>query len=196
MTEISHAPRALALIDFWFGPLGSPDRERPRDNWFSTDPDFDAALRERFLGDHEAASAGQCEAWRETPQTCLALILLFDQIPRNLFRGSPRAFVTDALARGCARHAVAHGFDRVLPIVWRWFVYLPFEHSEDLGDQEWSVTLFGALPAEAAGDTLDYARRHRDIIARFGRFPHRNRILGRASSAAEEAFLREPNSAF
>jgi uncharacterized protein (DUF924 family) len=129
------------------------------------------------------------------PDTCLALILLLDQLPRNLFRGSPEAYACDAQARSAARQAVARGFDRTMPSVRRWFVYLPFEHSEELADQEASLALFGALPSSADNDNaLRSVRRHHEIITRFGRFPHRNQILGRPSTAAELEFLKEPDS--
>jgi uncharacterized protein (DUF924 family) len=127
----------------------------------------------------------------------LAAILLLDQLPRNLYRGTAEAFATDAMAREAAQAALARGLDRSLPAVWRQFMYLPFEHSEDLGDQDRSLALFGALARDSAfASTLDYAKRHHAIIARFGRFPHRNRALGRATTPEEEEFLREPGSSF
>lgn len=196
MTKAERA-EATALIDFWFGRPDSAERFKPREIWFKVDPDFDAALRARFQPLQQRAAQGGCAEWREEAEPCLALILLLDQLPRNLYRGRSEAFATDAMARDAARAALAHGFDRSLPTVWRQFLYLPFEHSEDLADQEKSVALFEALaqdPAMAQG--ADYARRHHAIIARFGRFPHRNRILGRVSSAEEEEFLKGPNSSF
>ena len=189
--------RARLLLDVWFGVPGSPEHDRPRDTWFKTDAAFDQELRDRFLADHEAAAAGRLAGWMAAPETCLALILLLDQLPRNLFRGSPRAFSCDAAARQAARHAVDRGFDRAVAPVRRWFVYLPFEHSEDLADQQRSLELYGSLPPDNDRDLcLRAAQRHYDIIARFGRFPHRNHVLGRASTAKEEAFLREPGSRF
>jgi uncharacterized protein (DUF924 family) len=123
--------------------------------------------------------------------------LLLDQLPRNLFRGSPRAFSCDPAARQAARHAVGRGFDRAVAPVRRWFFYLPFEHSEDLADQQRGLELYASLPADEDRDLcLRAAQRHHDIIARFGRFPHRNEVLGRSSTAAEAAFLREPGSRF
>ena len=185
-----------ALLDFWFGPPDAPEGDRS-DLWFTIDPTFDAALRERFLTDYEAAAAGQYEGWKAEPETCLALILLLDQLPRNLFRGTPRAYATDGMARAAARHAVERGFDQALAPIRRWFVYLPFEHSEDLADQELALRLFRALPEEArTAPALAAVERHHEIITRFGRFPHRNRVLGRVSTPEEEAFLKEPNSAF
>jgi uncharacterized protein (DUF924 family) len=192
--DLAHAE---ALIDFWFGPPSSPERMRPRAVWFEPEGAFDAALRQRFLADHERAAAGALAAWQAVPESCLALVLLLDQLPRNLFRGTPRAFATDPLARQAARQAIDAGFDRGLPPVWRWFFYLPFEHAEDLADQALSLALHASLPEDGdKAEVLRYARGHYDIIARFGRFPHRNRILGRASTPEEDAFLRGPGSAF
>lgn len=136
-------------------------------------------------------------AWMTTADPCLALILLLDQLPRNLFRGSPRAFSCDPAARQAASHAVDRGFDRSVAPVRRWFIYLPFEHSEDLADQRRALELYGSLPADNDRDLcLRAAQRHYDIIARFGRFPHRNEVLGRSSTAEEAAFLRETGSRF
>jgi uncharacterized protein (DUF924 family) len=189
--------RAAALIDFWFGPPGTSERMRSRAVWFEPEATFDATLRRDFLADHERAAAGALAAWQEAPESCLALILLLDQLPRNLFRGTPRAFATDSLARQVARPAIAAGFDRRLPPVWRWFFYLPFEHAEDLADQALCLALHASLPEDQdKADALDYARRHYDIIARFGRFPHRNGVLGRTSTPEEAEFLRAPGSAF
>lgn len=188
---------ATALIDFWFGPPGSRERFTQRAVWFKIDPDFDGALRRHFLPLQKRAAADACAHWVLEAEPCLALILLLDQLPRNLYRSTAEAFATDAMAREAARTALLRGFDRSLPAAWRQFIYLPFEHSENLADQERSVTLFAALARDPAfADSLDYAKRHYDIVARFGRFPHRNRAVGRPSSAAEEAFLSQPNSSF
>lgn len=185
--------RARALLDFWFGPAGSAGGKR--DIWFEPDPHFDAALRERFLDDQQRAAAGEYDDWLAAPETALALVLLLDQLPRNIYRGTPAAYASDAQARRAARAALARGHDRRLAPVERLFLYLPFEHSEDLADQALSVRLLAALRG-LDPDTGRYAERHREIIARFGRFPHRNAILGRASTPEEEAFLEEPDSAF
>ncbi len=188
---------ATALIDFWFGPPNAPERFLERAVWFKVDPDFDNALRRRFLALQQLAARGAFADWALETEPALALILLLDQLPRNLYRGTAQAFATDAMAREAAQMALLRGVDRALPAAWRQFIYLPFEHSENLGDQERSIALFAALAHEPGfADQLDYAERHRAIIARFGRFPHRNRALGRRSSAAEEAFLQEPNSSF
>ena len=197
MITAEEREEATALIDFWFGPPRSPSRFEQREVWFKADPAFDRQCRERFGSLRERAAAGHCADWTLEAEPCLALILLLDQLPRNLFRGSAMAFATDVEAREAARAALARGFDRSLPASWRQFVYLPFEHSEDLADQELSVKLATALARDRAyARTLDYAERHRAIIARFGRFPHRNAALGRVSTAEEEAFLKEPGSSF
>ena len=176
-----------AVLSFWFG-------EADRDKWFEKDADFDALVRDRLHGHYERACNGGCEAWRDSPRGCLALVILLDQVPRNLFRDDPRAFATDAAARAVMRHALARGFDRSLPQIERSFLYMPLEHSEDLADQEDCVRLMAALDENP--EWTVYAAQHRDIIARFGRFPHRNRVLGRESSDAEIAFLKEPGSSF
>jgi uncharacterized protein (DUF924 family) len=186
---------AAALLDFWFGPADDPDRERQREIWFRSTDAFDAALRLGFLEDHELAAAGLLTAWEASPQGALALVLLLDQVPRNLFRGTPRAYMTDAAARAAADRALARGFDRQVPPVWRQFFYLPFHHSEDFADQRRARALFEALPADPErAERLRYARRYHEIIARFGRFPHRNAILGRESTAEEIAFLAGSNA--
>lgn len=183
--------RARALIDFWFGAPETPERHRPRDVWFKADLAFDAALRERFQDDHERAHHGALDDWQEEPESCLALLLLLDQLSRNLHRGTARAFASDARARAVARRALARGFDRALPPVWRWFFYLPFEHSENLDDQGLSLRLHASLPEdEDKASCMAYAQEHYDTIARFGRFPTRNRALARSSTAEEGAFLK------
>lgn len=189
--------RATALLDFWFGAPGTPECDAYREIWFKSDPAFDADLAVRFGDDHRRAKAGGCDLWLDDPAAALALVLLLDQLPRNTERGRPAAFACDAVARAAARTALDRGHDRGLVPVRRGFLYLPFEHSEDLTDQELSVALFTAMPVGPRYDSaLDYARRHHAIIARFGRFPHRNLALGRRSTAEEEEFLREPNSSF
>ncbi|MDN5698114.1 MAG: DUF924 domain-containing protein, partial [Rubrobacter sp.] len=145
----------------------------------------------------ERAAAGELEHWKSGPRECLALILLLDQVPRNIFREDARSYATDALAREAASHAVDSGFDSELAKVERWFVYLPFEHSETLEDQLRSVELFEALgDDEGSVNVTYYARRHLEIVERFGRFPHRNRVLGRESTPEEAEFLEEPGSSF
>jgi uncharacterized protein (DUF924 family) len=185
------------LLELWFGRADEPGYGALREQWFKKDEAFDAMLRERFEALHRRAAAGELDDWMSSPEGCLALCLLLDQVPRNIYRGRPEAFATDPKARAVAHHAVERGFDqRVLPVQ-RWFLYLPLEHSERLEDQDLSVQRFEGLP-ESPGRAvgIDYARRHRDIIARFGRFPHRNAVLGRESSPEEERFLQEPGSSF
>lgn len=151
----------------------------------------------RFSGLLESALAGKLSAWERTPLAALALIVLLDQFPRNIFRGDPRSFAGDPLALRVARMAVRRGFDTLLRPVERTFVYLPFEHAEDLAAQRQSLRLFAALARDSNGaSTVDYALRHYDIIARFGRFPHRNAMLGRESTPEEAEFLDQPGSSF
>jgi uncharacterized protein (DUF924 family) len=183
--------RAVAMLDFWFGPPGDPERERPRKIWFGGPPEFDAALRERFLADYEAAAAGRFTAWEAAAEPALALLLLLDQVPRNIFRDTPRAYATDAAARRTADRALGSGFDQKVPPVWRVFFYMPFHHSEDLADQRRSVELFASLPRnpDRRGSLRRYGLPYLEVIKRFGRFPHRNAILGRVSTAEERTFL-------
>lgn len=172
------------VLRFWFD-------DHPGD-WFVKDPEFDAGIRERFLALHEAAAAGRLAAWTASPRSCLALVLLLDQFPRNLFRGAPRAFATDAQARAAARVILERSWDKAMAQAEQLFAYLPFEHSESLADQELSCELMKDFDEEQRR----YAERHREIIARFGRFPHRNNILGRQSTPAEIEFLKLPGSGF
>ena len=186
-----------AVNDFWFGAPGSAEFGRPKQAWFSKNPAFDAEIRERFLPLYERAAAGDLGAWEDSAESSLALALVLDQFPRNMFRGTPRSFGTDARALALAKGVVARGFDLQLPPVQRVFVYLPFEHSENLEDQDRAVELFESLRGDPwSAETIDYAHRHRAVIARFGRFPHRNATLGRASTAEEIEFLRQPGSSF
>lgn len=186
---------AADVLLFWFG--AGAERGKPHKRWFVKNDAFDREVRERFLALYEEAAAGKLAQMRETPADCLALILVLDQFPRNMFRGTPRAFATDPLALQAARHAVGRGFDRNLLPVERLFVYLPFEHSEALADQERSCELTKPLDAyPETNDVYRYALLHRDIIRRFGRFPHRNAILGRTSTPEEVDFLKGPGSSF
>ena len=188
--------RAETFLEFWFAPDGSSEHDRIRNIWFHATPEFDAALAERFRADYDRAAAGVYDPWRDAAQTCLALVLLLDQLPRNLFRNSPRAYATDSAALATARDAVARGYDRMVAPVRRCFFYLPFEHSESLADQETGMRLFAALPEHPdKAAFVEAMRDHHETIARFGRFPHRNGILGRPSTAEERDFLRESGSA-
>jgi uncharacterized protein (DUF924 family) len=188
------------ILNFWFGNLTDPQGPygQQRSVWFKKDAAFDDRIRQRFLPDYERAAAGDYTPWRSQPRSCLALILLLDQVPRNLFRGDARSYATDAEALAVAEAEIAQGHDQALIPVERLFMYLPLEHSEDLARQQRCVQLFETLVKEAPelASTLDYAYRHRDVIARFGRFPHRNHILGRTTTPEEAAFLQQPGSRF
>ena len=175
------------ILAFWFG-AGMAKR------WFVKDPDFDREVRRRLLGPHEGAAAGDHESWRENARGCLALAILLDQVPRNVFCGQPRAYATDAKALAVTRQALARSFGRELAQVERHFLYLPLEHSETLADQDDCLCLTAELDENPKW--RDYARQHRDIIARFGRFPHRNAVLRRASTPEEMEFLEAPGSSF
>jgi uncharacterized protein (DUF924 family) len=185
--------RATALLDFWFGPPGDTGREQHREIWFKSTDEFDAALRREFLVDYEAAAAGALRSWEASAEGALALVLLLDQVPRNIFRRMPRAYAADAAAREVADRALARGFDQMVPPAWRLFFYMPFHHSEDLADQRRSLALSKALPRnpDRRGSLRRYGRPYIEVIERFGRFPHRNEILGRESTPAEIAFLAE-----
>ncbi|MFE4108149.1 DUF924 family protein [Almyronema epifaneia] len=195
-----NATPAVDILNFWFGNPADPDSDygQQRRIWFQKQAAFDQQVRQQFLASYEQARQGTYQNWRQTPQGTLALVILFDQFPRHMFRGTPQSFATDALALSTAQSAIAQGSDRPLLPVERLFLYLPFEHSENLEHQNQSVALFEALVQQAPDlqSTLDYAYRHREVIARFGRFPHRNAILGRDSTAAELAFLQQPGSRF
>ena len=155
--------------------------------WFSKDAAFDAEVRDRFLATYEAAVAGRLAPWETNPEGALSLLIVLDQFPRNMFRDSARTYAADPLARAVADRALARGYDRRVPPDMRTFFYLPFMHSEALADQERCVALYRAL---GDAESLKFAEDHADIIRRFGRFPHRNRVLGRATTAEEEAFLQ------
>lgn len=185
------------VLVFWFGGPESPEFGRPRRCWFEKSADFDALVRGRFLALHEAAAAGALASWSDRPLSALALITVLDQFSRNMFRGDARAFATDSLALTAARRMVAQGFDTVLSPVQRWFVYLPFEHAEDLAAQRDALRLFDRLRGDkASASAIEYAMRHYAVIERFGRFPHRNAVLGRASTPDETVFLAHPGSSF
>ncbi len=187
------------ILDFWFQPPAASGHGAYRAEWFSKDDGFDAAIRERFGALVEAALADKVAA-AASDEDQLARIILLDQFTRNVFRDTPRAFAGDAQALALATALVASGRDKNLDPWQRWFAYLPFEHAESLLEQERSVALYTALAREmqlpAFDSALDYAERHRAVIARFGRFPHRNAILGRASTAEESEFLKQPGSSF
>lgn len=168
------------VLSFW--------REAGPDRWFAKDDAFDQACRDRFTPTYEAAARGDLNEWELTPEGALAIVLLLDQFPRNMFRGTRQVYKTDPVALMAADRAIERGFDTKVDPSFRRFFYLPFMHSESLRHQERSVTLNEALGEE---DSIKWARHHHDVIARFGRFPHRNAILGRETTPDEEAFLRE-----
>ena len=167
------------VLTFW--------REAGPERWFRKDTALDALFRDRFLAAHEAAARGELDGWAGTAGGALALLILLDQFPRNVFRGSPRTYATDAKARAVASAAVEAGFDQQAEAQMRGFFYLPFMHSEDLADLDRCVELTRA----EGGEQHRYALHHRDIVARFGRFPHRNAVLGRTSTPEERQFLAE-----
>ena len=189
--------RIEQILNFWFGSPESASYGKSRKVWFSKDPEFDRDVTDRFLPDYEAAVAGNYDGWRASRNGCLALILLFDQFPRHIFRGDRRAFATDAQALATAQHAIAQDFDQALLPVQRIFIYLPFEHSENLEHQRLSVELLRQLSdVVEIVDRFPYAVRHKEIIERFGRFPHRNQILERTTTPEEAEFLKQRGSSF
>lgn len=184
------------VLDFWFVEASTA-------HWFVADAAFDAQIRERFASTMTAAAEGCMDGWAVKPSGWLALLILLDQFPRNLYRGDSRAWAQDASAQRIALSGIARGHDRQLPPVQRVFAYLPLEHAEDRLLQQQSVALFEVLCAEVPSsqrvrfeEFLDYACRHREVIARFGRFPHRNAVLGRTSTAEEIVYLGKPGSGF
>ncbi len=178
MTDSNVAPSDI--LAFW--------RDAGRDRWYKRDDAFDAELRRRFLGLWQQASAGKLSSWEASDDGALALVIVLDQFPRNMFRGDIRTYASDGLARAVAHRAIVHGADARIDPLLREFLYLPFNHSEHLPDQLRCIEL-----SRAAGhaENLKWAEHHADIIRRFGRFPHRNRVLGRTSTPEEQAFLDE-----
>ncbi|MGO1118799.1 DUF924 family protein [Rhodovibrionaceae bacterium A322] len=174
------------VLDFWFAA-------ETAEKWWVKDEAFDQQVRETLGELHQQAAEWKLDYWRDTAEGCLALVILLDQVPRNIYRNDPRSFAFDAAARDITNHALEVGFDMLLSEEQRQFIYMPLEHSEVLDDQERCVELIGALGNE---NTTNYAIAHRDIVSRFGRFPHRNAVLGRESTAEETAFLKEPGSSF
>lgn len=176
------------ILNFWF------EETKPQ-QWFQTNPEFDAQVTEEFSKAYEMAREGTFDEWKKDADGCLALCLLLDQFPRNMFRGTPQAFATDKQALLIAKHALSKGFDQVLSPVKRRFLYLPFEHSENLADQRRCVELFEKMKDD---DPLgyDYALRHLKVIENYGRFPHRNKILGRDNTPEEEEYLAQPGAGF
>ncbi len=206
MPAANASNRPQAILDFWFAQPANAGNNHYRKVWFIKDPEFDNQIRERFSADVEKASVGEYEAWATNLQSAsgsaVALLLLLDQFPRNLYRGSAKSFATDPQALQVAKNMVETGTDKTLPPAYRFFVYVPFEHSEVLADQNRCIELMKQLSADSPDlddglkGGLDYAIRHRDIIKQFGRFPHRNEVLGRQSTPEEIAFLQQPGSRF
>jgi uncharacterized protein (DUF924 family) len=180
MTEktIGSEYQSADVVRFW--------REAGPDRWFASDPAFDAAIRSQFLATYEAAASGSLHHWEATAEGALALVIVLDQFPRNVFRNDARAFAADPLARAVADRAITHGFDLAFEPRERQFFYLPFEHCETLANQARGIALFRAL---GDSEMIKWAERHADVIRRFGRFPHRNAALGRTTTAQEQAFL-------
>jgi len=177
VNEAPAQPSPADVVAFW--------RAAGPEHWFKKDTGLDADIRRRFLKLHEAAAAGKLTDWEASAEGALALLILLDQFPRNMFRGEARAFASDPLARAVASRAILNGFDGAFPDL-RGFFYLPFEHSEDLADQQRGLTLYKAI---GDADGVKWAEIHADIIRRFGRFPHRNAVLGRVSTPEEQSFL-------
>ena len=184
------------VLDFWFGVPGDSDYGKARPLWFTKSDATDQLVRQRFGDTVEEALSGRIDDWAVTPRGTLASILVLDQFTRNIFRDSPRAFAGDAQALRLASNLVDRDDDRLLSLHERWFAYMPFEHSEFLNDQLESVRLFKQLAKQGLEEPLSWAIKHHDVIERFGRFPHRNSILGRESTADEIEFLKEQGSRF
>ena len=197
--------RANEVLDFWLpADLDAPAQVAAASKrWFARDDALDADIRTRYASLVEAARDGACDAWADAPRSWIALLILLDQFPRNLYRGSALAFATDAKAQGLAQRGIAQGYDRALHPLECLFAYLPFEHAEDRALQDRSVELFAKLKSRvvpAQSETFyafaGYAAKHREVIVRFGRFPHRNKVLGRVDTAEETAYLDQPGSGF
>jgi len=192
--------RADEILSFWFGQLQDSEQhyDEQRRLWFASDPAIDQDIKDRFFTDYQQAADNKLAHWQNTPRTALALILLYDQFPRNMFRGDPRAFATDQLARAVTFQVLNTTGDTQLQTIERMFIYMPLMHSEDLDHQRQSVELFQHLARVQPylQGVVSYAVRHREIIERFGRFPHRNVVLGRPSTPEELDFLSQPGSPF
>jgi len=192
-------PRAVALLENWLGPKSERDApaKAVRQRWFMKSPEFDARLFRDHSADLEAAQHGEYDDWALTPHGRVALVILLDQLTRNLRRGSGAMFANDKKALALAREGIERGEDRALPASERNFLYLPFMHSEELADQDRSVELFKQLAIEAPTfNAVEWAVKHREMIARFGRFPHRNNLLDRTSTSDEVLLLQQPGASF
>jgi uncharacterized protein (DUF924 family) len=189
-------PPAQAVLDHWFDPADARSAGGARRVWFEKSEQTDTEIRVRFGALVEAALAGGLEDWADTPRGALALVVLLDQFPRNLHRGTAAAFAGDGRALALARRILEQGWDRELSLEQRWFAYLPFEHSEHPEDQRESLRLFAGLAQDGLAEPLVWAERHAEVIARFGRYPHRNAVLGRTSTPAEVDYLAQPGAGF
>jgi uncharacterized protein (DUF924 family) len=176
------------ILDFWFV-------ETTPEQWFQKNESFDSEIKARFEADYKKALGGEYDAWQEAAKGALALSVLLDQFPRNMYRNTPKAFEADAKALSIAKKAVAQNLDEELAPMQAFFLYLPFEHSENLKDQEKSLNLFSKIKQQAPMG-YDYALKHYEVIKAYGRFPHRNDILGRENTPAEEEYLARPDSGF
>jgi uncharacterized protein (DUF924 family) len=198
MNAMSIDPKAAEVLEFWFGRPGEAHHLQTRPEWFRKDEAFDARIAQRFGALIDAGLRGELAPWAAQPLSALAQIVVLDQFTRNTWRGNAGMFAGDAQALAAARVLVARGDDQRLAGVQRQFVYLPFEHSEVLADQLECLRLFERLGHDepALTDLLEWAQKHHDIVARFGRFPHRNAALGRSTTAEEAEFLKQPGSGF
>ncbi|CAN5550448.1 DUF924 family protein [soil metagenome] len=183
------------VLAFWFGREGDEEYGEFRKAWFERSDDFDREVANRFSGLHSRAASGELDSWRDEAESALALIIVLDQFPRNMFRGDPKSWATDRAALEAAKHAVERAYDRELPAFQRSFVYMPYMHSENLEDQKRCVELF-ELMGESGKNNVEFAIGHMEIVERFGRFPHRNEILGRETTPEEAEFLTRPGSSF
>lgn len=177
-------PNSDDILYFWFA-------EEMRTKWFASTPQLDATIRDQYERVWEAAMCGELEGWLGTPEGCLALVIILDQFPLNMFRGTPKSFASETKSREVARHAIREGYDKQIDTARLAFLYMPFMHSENLLDQDLSVQLFEAAGLE---NNLRFAQHHREIVRRFGRFPHRNAILGRVSTPQELAYLNSKDA--
>lgn len=185
------------ILAFWFGAEDDEGYGGFREAWFQKDEAFDREVGDRFGDLYERAAGGELDGWRDEARGCLALVIVFDQFPRNMFRGDPRTHATDDKALEVSKYAIEHALDRELPASQRMFIYMPFMHAEDVEDQRRSVELFEMLAAQSnAPNVVEFAIGHRDIVERFGRFPHRNAILGRETTPEEAEFLTQPDSSY
>ncbi len=185
------------VLAFWFERDIAPGYCEVRPVWFESTPQFDAEIAEQFVSTYEQAASGALDGMADTAESCLALTIVLDQFPRCMFRGDARAFATDDKVLALAKRAIARRYDAALTPLQRWFLYMPFQHVEDRADQRRSVELFESLGADAVHRfVIGAARSHRDVVERFGRFPHRTDILGRQTTAEEAAFLASPEGSF